>query len=551
MANPLFNPISQWIGSPAWKRNLSIALVLVFSLIGFGSLIYWNSKPEYQVLFSNLSTEDAGEMVNKLKEKKIPFQLSSNGTSILVAREQVYDTRLTLAAEGLPKGGGVGFEVFDRSNLGATDFVQKLNYQRALQGELSRTIRQIKEVEQARVHIVTPKESLFLEDQKKPSASVLIKTRSGMKLDAAQVEGIVHLVASAVEGLDSGNITMVDTSGKILFKRNESTLLGQMTSHQLDYQRNIEEGLKKKAQSMLEEVLGFNKAIARVSADIDFQQVDITEERFDPNSVVRSEQKNSEKSSMISNARAPAGGKAENPPVAKTPEDKGNTAPEEKGKAAPEAKARTAEPVPVQSNHSERQNEVRNYEISRVNKRIKSPVGILKKISAAVIVDGTYKEVADAKGKKGREYQARPPEEMKSIEAMVKKAIGYDEGRGDQVEVINMPFSWSVAEEESKAVAGEWWKEYILISYKPLVSLILAALFIFFVVRPLLRRRSSQPQEEGAYLPKTSLPPALPPDVSQQPKPSDRKTQTVQLIQENPSKAVGIIKEWINEGKDA
>jgi flagellar M-ring protein FliF len=174
MANPLFNSISQWSGSPAWKRNLSIALVLILSLVGFGSLIYWNSKPEYQVLFSNLSTEDAGEMVNKLKEKKIPFQLSANGTSILVAREQVYDTRLALAAEGLPKGGGVGFEVFDRSNLGATDFVQKLNYQRALQGELSRTIRQIKEVEQARVHIVTPKESLFLEDQKKPSASVLI-----------------------------------------------------------------------------------------------------------------------------------------------------------------------------------------------------------------------------------------------------------------------------------------------------------------------------------------------------------------------------------------
>ena len=551
MANPLFNPISQWIGSPAWKRNLSIALVLVFSLIGFGSLIYWNSKPEYQVLFSNLSTEDAGEMVNKLKEKKIPFQLSSNGTSILVAREQVYDTRLTLAAEGLPKGGGVGFEVFDRSNLGATDFVQKLNYQRALQGELSRTIRQIKEVEQARVHIVTPKESLFLEDQKKPSASVLIKTRSGMKLDAGQVEGIVHLVASAVEGLDSGNITMVDTSGKILFKRNETTLLGQMTSHQLDYQRNIEEGLKKKAQSMLEEVLGFNKAIARVSADIDFQQVDITEERFDPNSVVRSEQKNSEKSSMISNARAPAGGKPENLPAVKTPEEKGNPAPEEKGKAAPETKALTAEPVPVQSNHSERQNEVRNYEISRVNKRIKSPVGVLKKISAAVIVDGTYKEVADAKGKKGREYQARSPEEMKSIEAMVKKAIGYDEGRGDQVEVINMSFSWSVAEEESKAVAGEWWKEYILISYKPLVSLILAVLFIFFVVRPLLRRKASLPQEEAAYLPKTSPLPALPPDLSPQPKTLDLKTQTVQLIQENPSKAVGIIKEWINEGKDA
>ncbi len=279
---PLFEQIAQWIGSPAKGRNVLIGVVLLCSLGGFGGLIYWNSQPEYQVLFSNLSQEDAGEMVAKLKEKKVPFQLSAEGSSILVTKEQVYDTRLSLAAEGLPKGGGVGFEVFDRTNLGATDFVQKLNYQRALQGELSRTIRQIKEIEHARVHIVTPKESLFVEDQKRPTASVLIKTRSGMRLEASQVEGIVHLVASAVEGLDSGNITVVDTSGKILFKRNDATSIGQMTTNQLEYQRNIEEGLKKKVQGMLEEVLGLNKAIARVSADIDFQQIDITEETFDP-----------------------------------------------------------------------------------------------------------------------------------------------------------------------------------------------------------------------------------------------------------------------------
>jgi len=162
MANPLTEQLTQIFNSPSKRRNGLIGVVLLISLIGFGSLIFWNSTPDYQVLFSNLSMEDAGEMVGKLKEKKIPFQLSQNGTSILVSKDQVYDVRLSLAAEGLPKGGGVGFEVFDRTNLGATDFVQKLNFQRALQGELSRTIRQIKEIEQARVHIVTPKESLFL-----------------------------------------------------------------------------------------------------------------------------------------------------------------------------------------------------------------------------------------------------------------------------------------------------------------------------------------------------------------------------------------------------
>jgi flagellar M-ring protein FliF len=543
MANPVTDQISQIISSPAKKRNLLIGLVLLLSLVGFGSLIYWNSKPEYQVLFSNLSQEDAGEMVNKLKEKKILFQISGNGTSILVPRDQVYDVRLSLAAEGLPKGGGVGFEVFDRTNLGATDFVQKLNYQRALQGELSRTIRQIKEIEQARIHIVTPKESLFLEDQKKPSASVLIKTRSGMKLDPLQVEGIVHLVASAVEGLESGNITVVDTSGKILFKRNEPTLIGQMTTHQLEYQRNIEEGFKKKVQGMLEEVLGFNKAIARVSADMDFQQIDITEETFDPNSVIRSEQKNFEKSSQVTNAKAVGTGKTENPPVSKAPEEK------PKGPATAETKGRGNEPIPIQNNQAERQSEVRNYEISRVNKKIKNPVGSLKKISVAVIVDGAYKEAQDAKGKKVREYQTRSPEEMKNIESIVKKAIGYDEKRGDQVEVINMPFTWSVSEEETKAMSGEVWKEYILISYKPLVSLLLAVLFIFFVVRPLLKKRISVPKEEVAYLPKMAAPQhsALPPEAPREAKSLDLRQQTLQLVQENPSKVVGIIKDWINE----
>ena len=545
MASPLAEQISQFIGSPAKRRNVLIGVVLLMSLVGFGSLIYWNSKPEYQVLFSNLSQEDAGEMVNKLKEKKIPFQLSANGGSILVAKDQVYDTRLSLAAEGLPKGGGVGFEVFDRTNLGATDFVQKLNFQRALQGELSRTIRQIKEIEQARVHIVTPKESLFIEEQKKPSASVLLKTRSGMKLESSQVEGIVHLVASAVEGLDSGNITVVDTTGKILFKRNDSSPIGQMTTNQLEYQRNIEEGLKKKVQGMLEEILGFNKAIARVSADIDFQQIDITEEKFDPNAVIRSEQKNFEKSSMTSNAKAVSGGKADNAPASKAPEER------TKAPGSADSKGKGIEPFPLQSNQAERQNEIRNYEISRVNKRIKSPMASLKKISAAVIVDGAYKEIQDAKGKKTREFQMRSPEEMKNIEAIVKKAIGYDEARGDQVEVINMPFNWSTSEEDAKPMGGEWWKEYILISYKPLVSLILAVLFIFFVVRPLLKRRTSLPKEEAAYLPKMSpaQPAALPTEmpVAREGKSVDLRQQTVQLVQENPAKVVGIIKEWINE----
>lgn len=478
-------------------------------------------------------------MVHKLKEKKIPYRLSQNGTAILVPKEQVYDIRLSLAAEGLPKGGGVGFEIFDRTNLGTTDFVQKLNYQRAMQGELSRTIKQIKEIESARVHIVTPKESIFLEEQKKPTASVFVKTRPGMSIGPSQVEGIVHLVSSAVEGLETGNITVIDTSGKILSKRNDNSLIGQLTTTQLEYQRTIEDGLKKKVQGMLEEVLGFNKAIASISTDIDFQQIDITEERYEPNTILRSEQRNTERSSSTV-----GGGGIETKgekPDAKLSKPGITIEPQPKPSIPPSA--------PVNTSTSERQNEVRNYEISKVNKQIKSPMGSMRKISAAVVVDGLYKEGVDAKGNKERQYVSRSQDEMKNLENIVKKAIGYNEKRGDQVEVINMPFYWSNMEEETKIVKGSPWQDYLTMAYKPAISLILALLFIFYVVRPILKK-SPLPRERGEALLQTMTQPMIPTETHMETKPTSSlslKDQTAQLIQRDPSKSVGIVKTWLHE----
>jgi flagellar M-ring protein FliF len=538
------DPVTQFLSSPAKGRNLLIAIVLLLSAIGFGSLIYWNNRADYQVLFSNLSQEDGGEILAKLKEKKIQYQLINNGTTILVPRDQVYDTRISLAAEGLPKGGGVGFEVFDRTNLGTTDFVQKLNYQRALQGELSRTIKQIKEVEQARVHIVTPKESLFVEEQKKPTASVFIKTRSGMTLGPPQVEGIVHLVASAIEGLEPGNITVVDTSGKILSKRVEPGIIGQLTTGQLEYQRNIEEGLKKKIQGMLEEVLGLNKAIARVSTEIDFQEINIVEESYNPSPVLRSEQKSAEKSSSATGTNPPREGKAETAPAGKAPRGKANVPAEASPKLSP-----TLPSSPSSVSSSERHNEIRNFEISKVNRQIKNPVGSVKKISVAVIVDGTYKETPGAKGAKAKEYIPRPPEEMKSLEGIIKRAIGYDEKRGDQVELINLPFSWAIHEEDLKAEKKVIWKEYVLDFYKPVVSLLLAVLFIFFVVRPLLKRKPSLPPEKVVpLLPQNEEPAAAEASrVAGVKKPLAIKDQILQLVEQDPSRTAGIVKTWIRE----
>jgi flagellar M-ring protein FliF len=545
MADSLTEQLIKSLTGPSRGRNLSLVFVLLLSVVGFGSLIFWNSKPDYQVLFSNLSPEDAGEIIGKLKEKKILYQLAFNGTTLLVAKDQVYETRLSLANDGLPKGGGVGFEVFDRTSLGTTDFVQKLNYLRALQGELSRTIKQIKEVDQVRVHIVVPKESLFVEEQKKATASVFVKTRAGMTLGSSQVDGIVRLVASAVEGLDPGEITVVDTSGKVLSKKQESNPIGQLTNTQLEYQRSIEEGLKKKVQGMLEEVLGFSKAIARVSADIDFQQVESTEEKYDPAMILRSEQKNTERSTSSTGGMA-GEAKPESPPDAKAPKSKSN--PSLEGPAKPQS-GPSSSPM---AQTSERQQETRNYEISKINKRVKNPVGSVRKISTAVIVDGIYKEAADANGKKERQYAPRSQEEMKNIENIVKKAIGYDQERGDQVEVITMPFYWSGQEDEGKPLKGSPWQEYLLMAYKPAVSLILALLFIFFVARPVIKKRVLSP-ERGVPLLQSVPAPMIASQAPQEVREAgpmalrDLRDQTLKLVQGDPSKTVGIVKSWLHE----
>jgi len=396
--------------------------------------------------------------------------------------------------------------------------------------------------------VVTPKESLFVDEQKKPTASVFLKTRSGMNLSPAQVEGIVHLVASAVEGLDPGQITIVDTSGRILSKRNDSSLVGQLSTSQLEYQRNLEEGYKRKIQGMLEEVLGLNKAIARVSADVDFQQVQITEEKFDPTTVLRSEQKSAERSSMVSGMKSGGEKKAE-----KTPEPAAAAAAKGKSRPGTDAGGKTTSPVPFQENQSDRQNEIRNYEISKVNKQIKNPVGNIKKLSVAVIVDGSYKDVAESKGGKTRQFIPRTPEEMEKFENLVKTAMGFNEERGDQLEVINLPFSLVQMEEEVKPASGIPWKEYILLAYKPAVSLVLALMFILFVVRPLLKKKNYA--LEGGALLTERLAPALPTEsATAQPaipaptqKALDAREQTLQLAQGNPSRTAGIVKAWLNE----
>lgn len=448
-------------------RKVLVVFVAIGTLLGIVLLIVWTNRIDYQPLYFNLSPEDAGMVVEELKDQKIPYRLSANGRTVLVPSGKIYDLRLDLASRGVPAGGGVGFEIFDKTDLGTTEFVQKMNYQRALQGELARTINQFAEVEQSRVHLTLPEKTLFLEDEQKPTASVVVKLRHQGALKEKQVQGIVHLVAGSVEGLEPENVTVVNIDGSVLSGgvSGGSQLFG-LTSSQQEFQRELEGGLEKRIQTMLEKVVGKGKAIARVAASLNFKQEEKTEEIFDPDSaVVRSEQRTDEKS------------KGSSPVAMGTPGVAANLS-ESGGESIPG----------VSSSDVRKTNETMNYEINKVVKRTVEPIGVIKRLSVAVLLDGTYGVAKGEDGKEEYTYIPRTDEEMEKYENIVMRAVGYNVERGDQIEVTNIPFETvRLTEEEKKAMAQESLLRTIWKAVPPLATLLLITLLILLVLRPLVK----------------------------------------------------------------
>ena len=437
------------------SKRLAILVVAVVTLISIVAFVIFVNQKEYRTLFSNLSTEDAGEIVTVLQEKKIPYKVSSAGDSILIPAEYVSELWLSLAASGLPKGGGVGFEIFDNKNFGVTDFVQQLNYQRALQGELSRTINGLDEIQHSRVHIVIPQKSLFVEKQAKPTASVIIKIKTGRKLRASQIEGIASLVAGSIEGLSPEEVMIVDSGGNILATVKSGSQLSKQTDSQIEFQRNVEKGLANRIQSMLEKVVGEGKVVARVSAVLDFRVMEKTEESYDPEEpVVRSLHRRTEKS---------------NAPVRGGENTVGST----DGRSAKS----------YGTDH-EKTDEIVNYEINRVVSKTVMPVGEVEKLSVAVLVDGVYN-----KNDKGvEEFQPRSKKEIENMEDLVKRSVGFDAKRSDQIVVTSIPFR--KVELENGLVEEGFWKTKLHLAIpliKHFISLIVLIFVLFFILRPLIK----------------------------------------------------------------
>jgi flagellar M-ring protein FliF len=537
---------TRYLALPPSQRFLAAGLVGA-GLLALVFLFILANRADYAVLFTSLSLDDAAAIVAKLKGKKVPYRLEAGGTSILVPRSEVYETRLLMASEGMPRGGGVGFEIFDRQNLGVTDFVQRLNYQRALQGELARTIIGIPEIAEARVHIVTPKESLFIEEQQKATASVAVKLRPGRTLNRTQIDGIVHLVSSAVPGLHPSQVTVVDLDGRILSRPQDGLSPEGLTTGQLGLQRQVEESYERKVQSFFDNLLGPKKSLVRVSADLDFQKIDIREEIFTPNQdLVRSEQKTMERAT-----RAPEGF---GNPEARFDLNRGTITPPPPGKGPPPLTP-PAPPKPFVASGTERQSELRNYEINRVLRQVVDHPGKIKRLSIAVVVDGIYKGKANA-------FTPRPPEEMRQFANLAKKALGFTADRGDQFEITCAPLASQPPEGVVASSALTGWQDSLGSTLKIglLILAILGAL-MFFLKRKPQRARPTLVEGPPAsvfppmHKPQTALSsetattmglPGEKPRVAL-PDAVDGQERVAQLITTYPDRAIEVLRLWLHE----
>jgi len=516
-------------GMGSMKLSILVLLAVVTGAVII-FLVTWSQRPEYGVLFAGLDPEDAGAVIAKLGDKNIPYKI--DGGIISVPAGKVHETRMELAGDGLPGGGGVGFELFDKNNFGLTDFVQKINFSRAMQGELARSITQITSVASARVHLVVPEKGVFLDEEKKARASIVLKLRPGARLGSEEVKAIVHLVAGSLANLDSADVTIIDTSGKLwTTKGNDDSAAGLMTS-QMDYKKSVEVNLARRVQSMLEKAIGTGKVVARLSVDLERRRVERTEEIYDPDSqVVRSEHRTKESSGASGGASGVPGA------LSNLPGSTGNAGSGE-------------------GNTSKKNDEVINYEINKVVNRVVEPFGQIKKLSVAVLVDGIYTAASrGADGEAGkRTYRARTDEELAKIRAMVKAAVGFNEERGDTVSVVNIPFEETVPIDVLPVAAPA---VPMMERMMPLAvrygSVGLSVIFlIFFVLRPIIKRLTIERVALESI--ENNLPGALEAGSAEHAITSGSKQNSVdererlkQLVRENPRQAAMVLKGWMQE----
>ncbi|NIG88376.1 flagellar M-ring protein FliF [Serratia symbiotica] len=471
------------------RANPRMTLLVVASaaIAIVAALLLWVKSPDYRVLYSSLNDRDGGAIVNQLTQMNIPYRFAENGAALLIPAEKINETRLRLAQQGLPKGGAVGFELLDQEKFGISQFSEQINYQRALEGELSRTIASLGPVQNARVHLALPKPSLFVREQKSPSASVTLTLQPGRALDDGQISAIVYLVSSSVAGMPPGNVTVVDQSGRLL---TQSDGTGRdLNAAQLKYTNEVETRFQRRIEAILAPIVGSTNVHAQVTAQIDFATREQTDEEYQPNqqpnkAAIRSQQTSQNAQSGGAQANGVPGALSNQPsaPVSapiETPNP--NTSTDNKANAAGN-RGTTANAGPQNT----RNDATTNYEVDRTIRHTQQKAGSVQRLSVAVVVND---QVVDKDGKP----QPMNKEQLAKIESLVREAMGYSSSRGDTLNVINTPFS------DTEIIGNElpFWQSQSFIDRlfdagRYLLVMLAAWLLWRKLVRPQLQRRTLQ-----------------------------------------------------------
>ena len=449
------------------------------------AMVLWAKAPDYRTLFSNLSDQDGGAIVTQLTQMNVPYRFTEGSGAIEVPADKVHELRLRLAQQGLPKGGAVGFELLDQEKFGISQFSEQVNYQRALEGELARTIETLGPVKRARVHLAMPKPSLFVREQKSPSASVTVNLEPGRALDEGQISAVTHLVSSAVAGLPPGNVTLVDQAGHLLTQSNTSSR--DLNDAQLKYASDVESRVQRRIESILSPIVGNGNVHAQVTAQLDFASKEQTEEQYSPNgdesqAVLRSRQLNVSEQigsgypggvpGALSNQPAPAN----TAPIATPPANQQN--------AQNAQTTQTANNANTSPRNTQR-NETSNYEVDRTIRHTKMNVGDVQRLSVAVVVN--YKTLPDGKP------LPLTADQMKQIEDLTREAMGFSDKRGDTLNVVNSPFT---AADETGGELPFWQQqsfiEQLMVAGRWLLVLLVAWILWRKAVRPQLLRRSEE-----------------------------------------------------------
>lgn len=538
------------LGTMPPSRKIALGAGLAALVAILVALSLWSARPDYKVLYANLSDKDGGAIIAALSQMNVPYRHADGGAAILVPADKVHDARLKLASQGLPKGSTVGFELMDNARFGITQFQERLTFQRGLEGELTRSIEALAAVHSARVHLALPNQNGFFREQQKPSASVLVQLHPGRTLDRAQIAGIVHLVSSSVPDLTPKAVSVVDQTGALLTEASDgSHKAAGLDAQQLQYVAQIENTYARRIEGILEPVIGRDNLRAQVTADVDFSQSESTSEQFRPNqgtepAAVRSMQTSESTQPGSGQPTGVPGAVSNQPPVP-------GSAPINGPAQALQAAAGSATGATV------KRDAVTNYEVDKTVRVTRNATGTIKRIAAAVVVNHRVSTAANGKTTSTPLSQ----EELDKLTALVRESIGYNAERGDTVQVINAPFRVQKVDDAPDALP--LWKqpqalELLRNLAVPAALVLLGLVVVFAVIRPALRGVQTAPGRTGQAIDAVVADPEALPALEGQtsapgvpllsaPLSGDKLDAARQLARDNPAAVANIVRNWVSK----